>query len=86
MNFAFRPLGDYQTNCCLLWDDDACVVIDPGYEGPDLDSLLARAPVPPQAVHGSLSVISSSFSQPKTASSNVILTLALRFCPFMGPL
>lgn len=50
MNFAFRPLGDYQTNCCLLWDDDACVVIDPGYEGPDLDSLLARAPVPPQAI------------------------------------
>ena len=28
------PLGAYQTNCYLIWDDgaDSCVVIDPGYE------------------------------------------------------
>ena len=50
MNYAFRPLGDYQTNCFLIWDDDACIVIDPGYPGPDLDALLTRTPVPPQAI------------------------------------
>lgn len=29
------PLGDYQTNCYLVWGEDStsCVVIDPGYEG-----------------------------------------------------
>lgn len=27
-------LGEYQTNCYLLWDEDgACAVIDPGYDG-----------------------------------------------------
>ena len=28
------PLGAYQTNCYLVWDEtsDTCVVIDPGYE------------------------------------------------------
>ena len=28
------PLGAYQTNCYLVWDEDSptCVVIDPGYE------------------------------------------------------
>ncbi len=28
------PLGDYQTNCYLVWEDTAksCTVIDPGYE------------------------------------------------------
>ncbi len=28
------PLGAYQTNCYLVWEDgsDGCVVIDPGYE------------------------------------------------------
>ena len=28
------PLGDYQTNCYLVWADgsDTCAVIDPGYE------------------------------------------------------
>ena len=32
--FQVMPLGAYQTNCYLLWDEgsDKCVVIDPGYE------------------------------------------------------
>lgn len=27
-----QPLGDYQTNCYLLCNDNRCVIIDPGYE------------------------------------------------------
>ena len=31
--FQVMPLGAYQTNCYLVWDEDSpsCVVIDPGY-------------------------------------------------------
>ena len=34
LNMKCLPLGAYQTNCYLVWDEDspACVVIDPGYE------------------------------------------------------
>ena len=37
------PLGDYQTNCYLLWDEASttCVVIDPGYT-PDAVLLQAK--------------------------------------------
>lgn len=33
MNMKCLPLGDYETNCYILWNDDCaeCVVIDPGY-------------------------------------------------------
>ena len=34
MNIASMPLGAYQTNCYILWNEgnDRCLVIDPGYE------------------------------------------------------
>ncbi len=34
MNIKCLPLGTYQTNCYLVWDEysPSCVVIDPGYE------------------------------------------------------
>ena len=34
MNILTLPLGSYQTNCYIVWADDAdaCIVIDPGYE------------------------------------------------------
>ena len=34
MNIKTLPLGDYQTNCYLVWADGSktCAVIDPGYE------------------------------------------------------
>ena len=34
VNIKTMPLGDYQTNCYLVWADgsDTCAVIDPGYE------------------------------------------------------
>ena len=34
MNILTLPLGSYQTNCYIVWEDgrDACIVIDPGYE------------------------------------------------------
>ena len=32
MNILTLPLGSYQTNCYIVWEKDACVVIDPGYE------------------------------------------------------
>ena len=34
LNIQVLPLGSYQTNCYLVWGEDAdtCVVIDPGYE------------------------------------------------------
>lgn len=42
LNSCVMPLGAYQTNCYLLWQEDRedCLVIDPGYE-PDtvLDKL-----------------------------------------------
>lgn len=33
MQIMTLPLGDYQTNCYLVWDEEKnCAVIDPGYE------------------------------------------------------
>ena len=32
LNILTLPLGSYQTNCYIVWEKDACVVIDPGYE------------------------------------------------------
>ena len=34
LNIRTLPLGAYQTNCYLVWDENSstCVVIDPGYE------------------------------------------------------
>ena len=34
INMKHLALGAYQTNCYLVWGEDAstCVVIDPGYE------------------------------------------------------
>ena len=32
LNILTLPLGSYQTNCYIVWENDACVVIDPGYE------------------------------------------------------
>lgn len=33
MEIFTLPLGDYQTNCYLVWDEEKnCAVIDPGYE------------------------------------------------------
>ena len=34
LNFQGMPLGAYQTNCYILWDEgsDKCIVIDPGYQ------------------------------------------------------
>ena len=38
------PLGDYQTNCYILHEEDApdCVVLDPGYEPEIILSYLAE--------------------------------------------
>ena len=43
LNMKTLPLGAYQTNCYLVWDQDSdtCVVIDPGYE-PDTVLLEAK--------------------------------------------
>lgn len=41
MNYVTMPLGDYQTNCYLVWDEEKnCAVIDPGYEA---ETILKRA-------------------------------------------
>ena len=34
MQYFGMPLGDYQTNCYLCWDEETkrCAIIDPGYE------------------------------------------------------
>jgi len=38
------PLGDYQTNCYMVWDDDStsCAVIDPGYDPQTVLNTAAR--------------------------------------------
>lgn len=41
MNYITLPLGDYQTNCYLVYDDNkSCAVIDPGYEA---ETILRKA-------------------------------------------
>ena len=34
LQMLMLPLGEYQTNCYMVWESgsDTCVVIDPGYE------------------------------------------------------
>lgn len=43
LNIHTMPLGDYQTNCYLIWNQgsETCVVIDPGY-APELVLLKAK--------------------------------------------
>lgn len=38
------PLGDYQTNCYIVWDDagTSCAVIDPGYDAQTVLNTTAR--------------------------------------------
>ena len=41
MNYITLPLGDYQTNCYLVYDEEKnCAVIDPGYEA---ETILKKA-------------------------------------------
>ena len=42
LNIHTLPLGAYQTNCYMVWDENSntCVVIDPGYEA---ETVLAEA-------------------------------------------
>ena len=42
LNIHTFPLGAYQTNCYMVWDENSntCVVIDPGYEA---ETVLAEA-------------------------------------------
>ncbi len=44
MEIKTLPLGLYQTNCYVVWEEtaDTCVVIDPGYETGELETLLAK--------------------------------------------
>ena len=44
MQMKTMPLGAYQTNCYLVWneDSDRCLVIDPGYEPERVLSEVAR--------------------------------------------
>ena len=39
LNVFTMPLGAYQTNCYLLWEEgaDSCVVIDPGYNPAEVE-------------------------------------------------
>lgn len=44
MEVRTLPLGLYQTNCYVVWEEtaDTCVVIDPGYATGELETLLAK--------------------------------------------
>lgn len=44
MKIAVLPLGAYQTNCYIAFDEDSrdCVVVDPGYVDPRVGSLIER--------------------------------------------
>lgn len=44
MEIKTLPLGLYQTNCYVVWEEtaDTCVVIDPGYETRELETLLEK--------------------------------------------
>lgn len=44
MNVLTMPLGDYQTNCYLLWQEgnDHCLLIDPGYASPVVEEQMGQ--------------------------------------------
>ena len=46
------PLGAYQTNCYLVWEEgsNACIVIDPGYEAPVINAQLKKLGLTPAAI------------------------------------
>lgn len=52
MNVLTLPLGSYQTNCYILWNEgsDRCLVIDPGYPVPALDAALSKHGLTPEAI------------------------------------
>ena len=68
LNSCVMPLGAYQTNCYLLWQEDRedCLVIDPGYE-PDkvLDKLDRLGKRSGRAVTGIHPVISGQLPKPQ---------------------
>jgi len=50
MKWEQVPLGPLQTNCYIVYQEDVCLIIDPGEEGKKLINLLERRKATPQAI------------------------------------
>ena len=52
MKIDILPLGSYQTNCYIVWEDTSktCAVIDPGFEPERILSRLAQLGLTPDAI------------------------------------
>ncbi|MBS4209605.1 MBL fold metallo-hydrolase [Bacillus sp. FJAT-50079] len=51
MNWKQIPLGDYQTNCYILYNQEKeCIIFDPGHEGHALNDYIKREEFKPLAV------------------------------------
>lgn len=51
MNWQQIPLGSYQTNCYILYNEEKqCIIIDPGNEGEALNEYLEREEFKPLAI------------------------------------
>lgn len=50
MKLTTIPLGLYQTNCYILWENDRCLVIDPGDEAEKVLRFLEQNALTPEAI------------------------------------
>lgn len=50
MKWEQVPLGPLQTNCYIVYQENDCLIIDPGEEGKKLINLLEKRKVKPQAI------------------------------------
>lgn len=93
MKMITLPLGDYQTNCYLVWDEEKnCAVIDPGYQPEQILKTAQQEGLSIRAIfltHGHFDHVGGvRFIAQKTGCSVYLHEKELELSPFLtaGPL
>ena len=50
LNHSVIPVGSYGVNCVVLWQDAACIVVDPGQDAADIIAFMEERALVPKAI------------------------------------